>query len=426
MRKVPVDYVKPGMYLARSIVDSEGMILLRAVAREILGDTEWEPKRSSLARGWELADEKGKQMLKPDAKTDAKTNSQITPKRAAVAMSGGVDSAVAAALLKKEGWEVIGVTLRLMPGRQGIDDARRVAEYLNIPHRVLDCCSVFQEKVVNYFCGEYLRGRTPNPCVVCNPVIKFGVLLEKAREWGIDFLATGHYVRCAWDEERQSYLLLRGVDSRKDQSYFLYRLTQEQLAHVLFPLGERTKAEVRALAREWGLPVAEKGESQEICFVSGSSYAELVHDWNKENKGEIVPGPIFDRAGKYLGEHRGLIYYTVGQRRGLGVHAPHPLYVLELDKDRNALIVGKEEELYSPRLQAENIHFISPALIPSEEEWIQARIRSTARLARARVFLLGAQEAEVVFEQPQRAVTPGQAVVFYQGEAVLGGGVILK
>lgn len=396
-------------------------------------------------------------------------------KKAAVAMSGGVDSSVAAALLKREGWEVLGVTLRLLPDAPGVEDARRVAEHLGIPHRVLDCVSFFKEKVVDYFCREYLQGRTPNPCAVCNPAIKFGVLLEEVLKWGMDYLATGHYARCVWDEEKQCYLLLAGADWRKDQSYFLYRLSQAQLARVLFPLGGLMKEEVRALARQWGLPAAEKKESQEICFVNGGGYAELVREWSRSEKGgaagigeesagegvkkpgdraggrlgagraagpnggsgagpcawqTVRPGPILDREGKCLGEHRGLIYYTVGQRRGLGIHAPHPLYVLKLDKDRNALIVGKEEELYSARLRAGEVHFISPALVPSEEEWVQARIRSTARPAKARLFLLGqplgAREAEVVFEQPQRAVTPGQAVVFYKGETVLGGGVILS
>lgn len=355
-------------------------------------------------------------------------------RRVVVAMSGGVDSAVAAALLVQQGYEVIGVTMQIWESvtpeeeaRRGgccslaaVDDARRVADLLGIPYYVLNMRGEFAANVIDYFVGEYARGRTPNPCIACNARVKFETLLRKALELGADHLATGHYARLELDRETGRYLLRRGVDRRKDQSYVLYNLRQEQMRHLLFPLGEYTKAEVRRLAAERGLPVAEKPESQEICFVEDDDHAGFVAERAPE---AVRPGPILDARGNMIGTHRGLPHYTVGQRRGLGIAADRPLYVTEIDAGRNAIVVGTAEETLRRGMRVAEVNFI-PFDRLTEELAVTCQIRYKAEPQPAVIRPAGDQAVDVEFSEPQRAVTPGQAAVFYQGDLVVGGGTI--
>jgi tRNA-specific 2-thiouridylase len=347
----------------------------------------------------------------------------------AVAMSGGVDSSAAAALLKKEYREVIGVTMLLhSPAGESnnvnslLPDARRVAEKLGIAHFVIDLRDDFKRTVIDYFCREYGRGRTPNPCILCNPVIKFGKLREKAKELGADYLATGHYARIGKDKESGKFLLKKGKDKLKDQSYFLCRLTQEQLARTLFPLGGMTKTEVRRIVKEMGLPAAPGRESQEICFISNDNYAAFLEEHLEQS---IKPGPILDSRGNVLGRHHGIPFYTVGQRRGLGIAAKNPLYVTAIDTERNAVIVGSKEETYSDGLVADNLNWISgewPELPAEMKVAIRYRHPGVAAVVSSR----DKNGISVEFAAPQMAVTPGQTAVFYDGDTVIGGGTIIK
>ena len=342
-----------------------------------------------------------------------------------VAMSGGVDSSVAAALLKEGGHEVIGATMQLRPrdgaggcGLEAIDVARKVARRLDIPHYVLDFRYIFSERVIADFCREYRRGRTPNPCVRCNRYIKFGALLEKAREMGADFIATGHHARVERSKTGQ-YLLKKGADSHKDQSYFLYVLTQEQLKHTLFPIGHLTKARVRGMAAELGLPVADRPESQEICFIPDDDY----HGFLKEYLPQAAePGPILSEEGKNLGRHQGIMFYTIGQRQGLGIAAPQPFYVTAIQPDKNAIIVGYKEAVYGTELIATDVNWIAGR--PEPDFKIKARIRYRHPEAAATLTPMDDGRVYVKFAAPQMAITPGQAVVFYDGDTVLGGGTI--
>lgn len=344
-----------------------------------------------------------------------------------VAMSGGVDSSVAAKLLLDIGYDVTGATLQLMPcdieggccGLSAVDDARQVAQQLGIPHYVLNYRERFERQVIDYFCAEYLIGRTPNPCIACNRFIKFGDLLQQAQSMEMDFLATGHYARIKYDEGRQRYLLYRGLDRGKDQSYVLYNLNQEQLAHVIFPLGEYSKPQIRHMAGELDLVVAEKAESQEICFVEDDDYAGFL---SRRNPGSIVPGPILNTQGEVLGKHQGIAHYTIGQRRGLGLAQGYPIYVVALDPERNAVIVGDKDEVYSGGCKAIHVNWIAFDHLEGEVE-VEAQIRYTAKPVPAIVKEVDGV-VNVEFKQPVRALTPGQAVVFYEGEIVLGGGTI--
>ena len=343
--------------------------------------------------------------------------------RVFVAMSGGVDSSVAAALLLETGHDVTGVTMQLWPSSDAdggccsvnaVRDARRVCDLLGIPHYALNFRDAFERDVVTPFADAYARGETPNPCIVCNDRLKFADLLAKVMAQEADYLATGHYARIVRDEDGVPWLA-RGIDARKDQSYFLYRLTVAQMERVLFPLGSLTKTEVRAIATRLGLPVAEKPESQEVCFAAAGEHSAVVGTRHPE---ALVPGPIVDRRGELLGRHAGLAHYTVGQRRGLGLSSQEPLYVLSIDANQNRLVVGGLDDLEVGQVEARDaVWHSSPAM---EAESV-VRYRMTPVASRASYE---SGRLSVTFRQPVRGVAPGQAVVCYAGERVLGGGVI--
>lgn len=355
--------------------------------------------------------------------------------RVYVAMSGGVDSSVAALLLRQAGHRLFGVHLRLLhnedPGLTGegaccsqedAEDAGLVARRLGFPYYVFDFSDVFQAAVIRNFVREYQQGRTPNPCAVCNRTVKFGALLDRVRLLGGDYLATGHYARVEYDETCGRYLLKRGLDRRKDQSYFLYMLTQDQLSHVLFPLGELNKSQVRQLAESHGLVNARKRDSQDICFVPGGDYVEFLQNCGGATP---VPGDLIDSSGRVLGRHRGQACYTIGQRKGLGVSAGAPLYVLRKDPVGNTVTLGPDSALYTGELTAEHLNWIAiPAL--DAPITVTVKTRHSPREASATVEPLSGGLARVLFREPQRAVTPGQSVVFYDGEVVVGGGTICE
>jgi tRNA-specific 2-thiouridylase len=342
-----------------------------------------------------------------------------------VALSGGVDSSVAAALLKQQGCEVIGLTLRLWtdpahhPASASETAACQAAENLNIPLHVVDLADTFRREIVQFFLDEYARGVTPNPCVRCNRLVKWGLLLEHALALGAQYLATGHYARKrTTGDGRQE--LLRAVDHSKDQSYVLSVLTQERLAHALFPVGAYRKPAIRTLARSFGLPGADREESQDLCFLAGEDYRDFI----RRNAPQIAhSGPIQTRSGKIIGEHQGLAYYTIGQRKGLGVSSPVPLYVLAKDAPTNALIVGVAAELGSRELTARNVNWIAGEA-PGGPFRAQVKTRYTAKEAWAEVTPLEGDRVAVHFDAPQRDITPGQAAVVYSGDIVLGGGLI--
>ncbi len=340
-----------------------------------------------------------------------------------VAMSGGVDSSVTAGLLLERGYDVEGVSLRLWEGerqQRSCSDHRGAAEVaaqLGILHTLIDARSEFARSVVQSFVGDYIQGRTPNPCVACNRDFKLGVLLDWARARGADYVATGHYARLARDPATGRAALLRGADRNKDQSYFLFALSQDQLAATLFPLGDLQKTDVRGVARRLGLPVAERPESQDVCFGEYRSFVESLADPEDIHGGEIV-----DRAGKVLGRHNGVHRLTIGQRKGLGIPSPHPLYVLEIDATTNRVVVGLKDELNCLGLVARSVNWIEP---PAEDEFlaeVQVRYRSPAIPCRVRIHDDGSCEAR--FDEAFPSVAPGQAAVFYRGEKVLGGGWI--
>ena len=354
--------------------------------------------------------------------------------RVAVALSGGVDSAVAAALLLDQGHDVIGLTMHLWrelsPPAQAqnaspqhpIEKARRVADVLQIPFHVIDAQAPFRHHVVEPFVAGYAAGLTPNPCLLCNRHIKFGYLLQMAANLGADRLATGHYVRTRLGLDGKTWQLLKGVDPSKDQSYVLYMLGQSELSRAVFPLGEWTKGQVRKMARERGLPSAYSKESQDLCFLPDNDYRRFLQQVVPE---AFTPGPILDTDGHEIGRHKGLASYTIGQRSGIGIAAPEALYVLGLDAERNALLVGPRRALGRDSLAAHSVRWVS-GQPPSGPIAAMVKIRYKARPIRATIIPLPGERAQVLLSEPLRDVTPGQGVVFYDDELVLGGGVIAR
>jgi tRNA-specific 2-thiouridylase len=358
--------------------------------------------------------------------------------RAVVAMSGGVDSAVAAALLQEEGFDVIGVTLKVWGSAtespvphlphscctpEAYEDARLVAAHLGVPHYVLNVEEEFEAQVVTPFLREYANGRTPLPCAVCNTAIKFGSLLRRALAWGAAFLATGHYARTAVDPTTGRVLLRRGVDAEKDQSYFLYGLTQEQLAHIRFPLGAMRKSEVRAWAEQRGLRVARKPDSQELCFLPTGDYRGLLRDRCPD---ALRPGLVRDRSGQVLGTHEGVPLFTIGQRRGLGIGGRGPHYVVAVNPAANEVVVGSEEELFADTLIADRVNLIAAERL-TERQPVLATVRYRHPAQEATITPLADGRVRVHFSRSVRAITPGQAVVVYDREKpdlVVGGGTI--
>ncbi len=354
-----------------------------------------------------------------------------------VAMSGGVDSSVAAYLLKEQGYEVVGMSLKTWPkemcdtvpkgqtccSTRDVEDARAVADRLGIPFYVVEASAEFKTNVVDYFIETYRKGETPNPCVVCNRKIKSGLLLEKAEALGIRRFATGHYASVLWDERRQRYTVREAVDRQKDQSYVLFQLTQEQLSSLILPMGDLPKPRVRELARQAGLQVADKPESMELCFIPDGDTQGFLRARVPE---AFTPGEIVDRSGRLLGTHQGIGAYTVGQRKGLGIAHAVPLYVLELDPVRNRIVVGEEKELAASGFRVSEVRWMAiPEL--SEPMNAQVKIRSHSDKISARLVPEGPSSVRVEFGQPlQRAVSPGQAAVFYDGDIVLGGGWIQR
>ncbi len=354
-----------------------------------------------------------------------------------IGMSGGVDSSVAAYLLKKQGYEVIGVTMQIWQDKDkelvekeggccslsAVEDARMVCNKLDIPHYVMNFKEVFEKKVINYFIDEYGKGKTPNPCIACNRYIKFEELLRRSHALGAYYVSTGHYARVIYDEDKKRYLLKKSDAAEKDQTYTLYNLTQEQLKHILMPLGEfNNKDEVREIARELGLVVADKPDSQEICFVEDDDYGKFI----KENANyEIKPGNFVDTHGNIVGKHEGITNYTIGQRKGLGLALGKPVYVVNINPEKNEVVIGDNEEVYDNELIADDINLISIDRL-DEPMKVKVKIRYNFKEVPAIIMPFKNNQIKVSFESPVRAITPGQSVVFYDNDLVVGGGTIVK
>jgi tRNA-specific 2-thiouridylase len=358
-----------------------------------------------------------------------------------VAMSGGVDSSLAAFLLSQKGYHVVGMSMKLWDfkevggnphpdGRccsvESLNDARAVCQKMGVPHYVVDLRDDFKREVISNFVEEYIKGRTPNPCIICNTKIKWESLWKKAESVGAGFIATGHYARIEYDQKLNRFLLLKGIDSTRDQSYALWGLSQKALSQTIFPLGELTKKQVRALANEYGLKVAEKEESQEICFVADDDYSRFIKEWigneAQENR-EIQPGPILNLKGEKIGEHQGIPFYTIGQRRGLKIAVGRPLYVVRIDAEKNAIYVGENDDLFKSSFVVTKLNWIAFDKLDKEID-CEIKIRYQHVPQKGRIYPLTEDSVMVKFDNPERAITPGQSAVFYQGEEVLGGGVI--
>lgn len=352
-----------------------------------------------------------------------------------VGMSGGVDSSVAALLLKEQGYDVVGVTMQIWQdedacsieenggccGLSAVEDARRVAEKLEIPYYVMNFKKEFKENVMDYFVEEYLKGRTPNPCIACNRYVKWESLLKRSMEIGADFIATGHYARIE-KLPNGRFTLRNSVTAAKDQTYALYNLTQYQLAHTLMPVGEYEKSKIRELAAKAGLPIAKKPDSQEICFVPDNDYAKFI----EKEAGDRVPGPgkFVTKTGEILGEHKGITHYTIGQRKGLNLAMGHPVFVTQICPDTNEVVIGEHEEVFSSELFCEKLNFMSVEELESPRK-VLAKIRYAHKGAVCTIEKAGEDRIHCMFDEPVRAVTKGQAVVFYDGEYVFGGGTIV-
>ncbi|QEK13610.1 tRNA 2-thiouridine(34) synthase MnmA [Crassaminicella thermophila] len=361
----------------------------------------------------------------------------LDKKKVVVGMSGGVDSSVAAYILQKQGYEVIGVTMQVWPdmeeeevervggccGLSAVDDARRVANKLGIPFYVMNFKDIFEKKVIDYFVDEYLSGKTPNPCIACNKFMKFDELLRRAHNLGAYYVATGHYAKIVYDEKIDKYKIKKSNAVAKDQTYALYNFTQEQLKHTLMPLGEfSSKEEVRQLALELGLITASKPDSQEICFVKDNNYGKFIED---RKPGKIAPGDFVDKNGKVLGKHKGIVYYTIGQRKGLGIALGKPMFVVDIIPEKNQVVLGENEDVFGRELLASDVNFIYLNRIEGSLR-VKAQIRYNAKPADATIYIEKDNVVRVVFDDSQRAITPGQAVVFYDGDYLVGGGTITK
>lgn len=354
--------------------------------------------------------------------------------RVVAAMSGGVDSAVTAALLVREGYDVIGITMQLWPddlpfgehsesgccSLTAVEDARRTANRLGIPYYVVNFQQSFQSTVIDAFADEYLRGETPNPCLMCNQTVKFGMLLQKALELDADYVATGHYARIGFDPAKERWVVLKSKDVDKDQTYTFYGQTQEQLARTLTPCGDYTKEEIRAMAREWKLGVASKPDSQEICFVPDNDYRRFLRDYRPDAH---VPGPIVDKEGRVLGSHDGIAFYTVGQRKGLRLNVPERMYVVEIDAANNTVVVGDEKDVLGTALAVRDVNWVGVAGLDGPMS-VQAKIRYNSSAADAVIQKGEGDEVLTRLIEPQRAISPGQAVVWYDGDLLVGGGTI--
>jgi len=339
-------------------------------------------------------------------------------KKVLVAMSGGVDSSVSALLLKQQGYDVVGGIMEIYQTERGIEDARKVADRLGIPLHIFDFKEIFKEKVMKYFVNEYLAGRTPNPCVVCNKEIKFDALLDEVFKLDGEYIATGHYAQI--EQRGGRYLLKKGKGGSKDQTYFLYRLTQGQLSRILFPIGDLEKDEVREIAKRNGLFVSDKPDSQEVCFIQDNDYVGFIEQNIKER---IPSGKFVDTKGNILGEHRGVYNYTLGQRKGLGVSSKKALFVVDIDVERNVVVLGDDIDTLGSELIAGDTNWIMFETLEKDMR-VSAKIRSGARESVCRIKPMDDGRVRVMFDTPQRAITPGQSVVFYEGDYVVGGGVI--
>lgn len=344
-------------------------------------------------------------------------------KKILLGMSGGVDSTVAAYILKKQGWQVVGVTLDLLPCENDVAaNAKKAAEQLGIEHHVLDLKTLFKEKVIDNFIDQYLCGFTPNPCVECNRFIKFGAMVDWAEKNGIDHVATGHYAKVEYSEESKRYILKKADCTQKDQSYMLYTLNQNQLSKAVFPLQSMTKEQVRTLAREAGLEAADRGDSQEICFIKDDDYIKFL----EENAPTLPPeGDFVDLNGNVIGRHGGFHRYTIGQRKGLGIAFGKPMFVVGIDSGENRVVLGQAGSEYSDSLIAEKVNFI-PFDELDHPITVQCKVRYGNKFFEGKVSPLENGRVKVDFTSPARAVTPGQSVVFYDGDVVVGGGITVK